>query len=773
MHVLIFASIKSKAMAKKPTYFNNDWIDPALSPDWCNILKPVTNDPTKAYCKLCRKAFGLSNMGRQAIISHVKSKIHQKNIVLTKSNMKMQCFIQQTPAVVDAQMVAACRPIVETSDVPRTASEINASSGSCTELKPMVETYVSKENVTAAEILWCMNLVMNRMSFNSCAIVNELFKRMFSDSDIAKKFALASTKASYFVCYGMAPYFHTKLLDLLKRTKFVACFDESLNKIAQRGQMDIVVRFWNKKTETVDTRYLKSVFMGHATANDILEKFKEGLEGLDLSLLMQVSMDGPNVNHKFLAELKENLTKLPEDPELLDLGSCGLHVLHGSLQTGHKAAGWHVHETLRGMHMLFNNTPARRADYISITESNVFPIKFCQTRWVENAKVANKAIEVFPQVKNYIQSTKRLPNNITCTNVKRACEDTLTLPKLAFFSTVASVLEPFLNKYQTAEPMVPFLYGDVYEVMYVLMTKCVKSKVLEKNSGRLTKINLKDEENLLPVKLIDIGFATKKELGKSKAKDIDKLAFLNDCRKFLIATIMKIIERSPLKFNLAKAAACLDPKVIDTDPKLALKKMNDLLQVLHDKNQLESTAADKAKVQFSRLMLDTDFKEKIKEFCKAASKKRLDTFFHNEVGQRDNCSELWVVMKHVFILSHGNACVESGFSINKELLVENLHESSLIAQRQVYDGIKAEGGVMSVDINAAMLRSVRASSSRYKTSLEEKKTARTKEQLKVESRKRAKAQINMLEAKKKKIEVASTIEQQSLDKEISSLRKLT
>ena len=36
--------------------------------------------------------------------------------------------------------------------------------------------------------------------------------------------------------------------------------------------------------------------------------------------------------------------------------------------------------------------------------------------------------------------------------------------------------------------------------------------------------------------------------------------------------------------------------------------------------------------------------------------------------------ELREVVKLVVILSHGNACVESGFSANEEMLVENMSE---------------------------------------------------------------------------------------------------
>ena len=54
-------------------------------------------------------------------------------------------------------------------------------------------------------------------------------------------------------------------------------------------------------------------------------------------------------------------------------------------------------------------------------------------------------------------------------------------------------------------------------------------------------------------------------------------------------------------------------------------------------------------------------------------------------------------------MSHGNTTVESGFSINGDMLVENLHEESLVAQRVVYDAIQSAGGIKSIQIDRSLL----------------------------------------------------------------------
>jgi len=56
-------------------------------------------------------------------------------------------------------------------------------------------------------------------------------------------------------------------------------------------------------------------------------------------------------------------------------------------------------------------------------------------------------------------------------------------------------------------------------------------------------------------------------------------------------------------------------------------------------------------------------------------------------------------MKLVMVLSHGNAAVEDVFSINKELLIDNMLEETVVAQRVVFDAIRNAGmDIKNVDI---------------------------------------------------------------------------
>ena len=79
------------------------------------------------------------------------------------------------------------------------------------------------------------------------------------------------------------------------------------------------------------------------------------------------------------------------------------------------------------------------------------------------------------------------------------------------------------------------------------------------------------------------------------------------------------------------------------------------------------------------------------------------------------------------ILSHGQRSAERGFSINKEILDNNLQEKSLIS-RLIYDNFTSENIVLhEYVIPQALKKSCKLDNGRYKLALEDdkKKTVET------------------------------------------------
>lgn len=154
---------------------------------------------------------------------------------------------------------------------------------------------VTSSEALRAEILWVMKCVDSHYSYNSCSSINRLFQAMFPDSTIAMSFACGERKASYFCTFGLAPYFAGELLKKVQTAPhYVLLFDETLNKELQEKQLDVHLRFWDKKQVT--TKFYNSMYMGHATAADLFKLLSPLVTKLGHRKLLQLSMDGPNVN---------------------------------------------------------------------------------------------------------------------------------------------------------------------------------------------------------------------------------------------------------------------------------------------------------------------------------------------------------------------------------------------------------------------------------------------------------------------------------------------
>ena len=96
---------------------------------------------------------------------------------------------------------------------------------------------------------------------------------------------------------------------------------------------------------------------------------------LDVNKLLQTSMDGPSVNHKFL-EKGSKERKGDEQHQLINIGSCGLHTIHGAFKTGAKNTKWNINQKLKRAFQVFHDSPARRDDFESVTGTKVYALFF-------------------------------------------------------------------------------------------------------------------------------------------------------------------------------------------------------------------------------------------------------------------------------------------------------------------------------------------------------------------------------------------------------------
>ena len=114
--------------------------------------------------------------------------------------------------------------------------------------------------------------------------------------------------------------------------------------------------------------------------------------------------------------------------------------------------------------------------------------------------------------------------------------------------------------------------------------------------------------------------------------------------------------------------------------------VEDFKHVLHklvDLHHVNEPDSDLIGWQFAAYMVEVVLPNhrKFKEFSPDTD--RLDTFFYKNMEGPLYLAQQWSVTKKLLILSHGQATVERGFSINTQLVVGNLKADSIVSQHIV------------------------------------------------------------------------------------------
>ena len=137
----------------------------------------------------------------------------------------------------------------------------------------------------------------------------------------------------------------------------------------------------------------------------------------------------------------------------------------------------------------------------------------------------------------------------------------------------------------------------------------------------------------------------------------------------------------------------------------------------------------------------TKFHGLVERFCKLKwltadeaddAKQQFDEFMDTECPKQRKVCQFWQtiwccwcfrkVCSIICVLSHCQSAVERRFSINKELLVENLQEKSLVSQRMVYDHINSNKiNIYEYELPSDLLKSCKLSDRHYNAALEETK----------------------------------------------------
>jgi len=190
--------------------------------------------------------------------------------------------------------------------------------------------------------------------------------------------------------------------------------------------------------------------------------------------------------------------------------------------------------------------------------------------------------------------------------------DPLLKAKLQFFVRVAGEIQPFLQLYQTDRPMIPFLATDLASLVKDLMKRFVKPSVMAgaKTIAAVCSIDYSNQDNQVDTSKVDIGFSSTRSLLSTKgaAHDRTKHNFRHECKQFLMATVKKILEKSPTAYPLMRNLEWLDPRNIAKSPVDETEKrtwkasmdsqLRKVMSILCDSGRLDERSGEVVRKQF-------------------------------------------------------------------------------------------------------------------------------------------------------------------------------
>ena len=284
-------------------------------------------------------------------------------------------------------------------------------------------------------------------------------------------------------------------------------------------------------------------------------------------------------------------------------------------------------------------------------------------------------------------------------------------------------------------------------------------KLSEASDDKLSRI-LEDRDNRLEYKKVNLGFLTEKYLKeaskKARVSERQVMEFRMSVMKFLEELVKKVLNKCPLSYSLVRNLSSLNPKAMAARPDECRAHFKKVIALLECNKKVREEDCDCILIQYGHFLdqIPVIGSEQFAGFSHQSEHDRVDTFFMTHLQGEDKYSQLVKVIKLILVLSHGQASVERGFSINKQLEVENLKEESLVAQRLVCDHVRAAGGIMNINISKSLLNSASMARHRYEQYLEkERRSKKTAE----EQRKRKATLDQMDELKVKKQRLLSDI----------------
>ena len=203
--------------------------------------------------------------------------------------------------------------------------------------------------------------------------------------------------------------------------------------------------------------------------------------------------------------------------------------------------------------------------------SGKFPIEFCDTCWIEDEPVADRALEVWPSIVATVKheglwKSAWPQNNRSYQTLVGNHLDLLVQAKLHFFAFLANIISQYLIMSQTNAPMLLVWWALLYYIQAIAPSVQTEKNWHKEKPKRVNKLRILEKwwQKKMDEMQVDIGAAMKNSLNKNCLSLETKRKFRKECA--ILCILLKLLERLFTNKMIVVQAASLSRQNMNRNP---------------------------------------------------------------------------------------------------------------------------------------------------------------------------------------------------------------